>query len=65
MKAALGCLAIGSVAGVFAFAGETRPVAAEILFVVGFVSGLALLFHDARATASNDLRRVRVSRRKT
>jgi hypothetical protein len=55
MKGALGCLAIGSIAGIFAFAGEKSPAPAEILFVLGFASGLALLLRNALTSAGSDL----------
>jgi hypothetical protein len=63
MKAALGCLAVGSVAGIFAFASDAKPAAAEFLFVLGFISGLALLVRDAFTNASNDPARGRLPER--
>jgi hypothetical protein len=48
VKAALGCLEVGGAAGLLTFTGLTRAAAAEILFILGFVSGLALLWKEIR-----------------
>lgn len=42
-KSALACFAAGSVAGAVAFVDETRVTVAEVLFVVFFLAGMALL----------------------
>jgi hypothetical protein len=43
MRYALGCFVAGSVAGVFAFVGETQAPLAEALFLLFFLAGLVLI----------------------
>lgn len=42
-KSALACFAAGSVAGAVAFIDDNRVTVAEVLFVVFFVAGMALI----------------------
>lgn len=57
MKAALGCLAVGSVAGIYAFTGQWGAAVAEALYLLGYLLGLAFLFNEIRKGASRDPRR--------
>lgn len=42
-KGALACFAAGSVAGAVAFVDNTRVTIAEVLFVIFFLAGMAML----------------------